>query len=111
MKNLFLILNIKKLNTKGMTLIEVVASMAMLALISLAIYNGTALILRGYDMGQFVYESNGKIEQRIETGTVPGSSGTVSFKVNTKDVVVNGNFYTSSETRGDMQVTLSRFEP
>ncbi len=111
MKNLLKKSKIIKLNKKGMTLIEVVASMAILALISVGIYNGTALILHGYDMGQFVYESNGKIEQRIEAGTVPATAGSVSFKVNSTNVVINGNFYTSSETRGDMQVTLSLFKP
>lgn len=119
MKNLFEILktekrrkmSLKKLDSKGMTLIEVVASMAILALVSVGVYNGTALILQGYNMGQFVYSSNGLIEQRIEAGTVPAAAGSVSFKVNSTTVVVNGNFYTSSETRDNMSVTLSLFKP
>ncbi|MDD2371025.1 MAG: prepilin-type N-terminal cleavage/methylation domain-containing protein [Firmicutes bacterium] len=119
MKNLFKMfknenrkkMSLKKLDSKGMTLIEVVASMAILALVSIGVYNGTALILKGYNMGQFVYSSNGLIEQRIEAGTVPADAGSVSFKVDSTTVVVNGNFYTSSETRDDMEVTLSLFKP
>ena len=101
----------KKLNNKGMTLIEVVASMGVLAIISLAIFNGTALILRGFEIGQFVYESNGVIEKRLETNTVSGTAGQVTFNVNGLPVVVNGNYHTDSETRDDMTISYTIFKP
>jgi len=101
----------KKLNSKGMTLIEVVASMAILALISLGIYNGAALILRGFEMGQFVYESNSVIENRLESGTVTGAAGSVTFDVNGSQVVVNGFYHSDSETKDGMKVSYSIFKP
>ena len=102
---------IKQLNNKGMTLIEVVASMAILAIISLGIYDGTALILQGFEMGQFVYESNSVIENRLESGTVAGTAGSVTFNVNGTPVVVNGLYHTSSETRNNMTVSFTLFKP
>lgn len=102
---------VKKLNNRGMTLIEVIASMGILAMISLGIYNGTALILRGFEIGQFVYESNGVIEKRLETNTVGGTAGQVTFKVNGTQVVVNGLYHTDSETKDDMTISYSLFRP
>jgi len=112
MKNLFKIFKIKKLNNKGMTLIEVLASVGILALIFVTIYDGTDLIIEGYKKGQFVYESNGKIEQRLEEGTDSTITiDKVSFTVNDKPVEVKGKYYTSSEKRDNMEVTLSLFKP
>ncbi len=102
---------VKKLNNRGMTLIEVIASMGILAMISLGIYNGTALILRGFEIGQFVYESNGVIEKRLETNTVGGTAGQVTFEVNGSTVVVNGLYHTDSETKDDMTISYSLFRP
>lgn len=112
MKNSNIMANrFKKLDNRGMTLVEVVASMAILAMISLGIYNGTALILKGFDIGQFVYESNSKIEGRLENLTAPGTTGSVTFNVNGTPVTVNGLYYTSSETRDNMYVSLTLFKP
>ncbi len=102
---------VKKFNNKGMTLIEVIASMGILAILSLGIYNGTALILRGFEIGQFVYESNGVIEKRLETNTVDGTAGQVTFKVNGSSVIVNGLYHTDSETQDDMTISYTLFRP
>lgn len=89
---------IKTLNSQGMTLLEVVASIAILALISLGVYNGTDLILQGYKMGQFVYKSNSSIANSLEQGTVPGTFGSISFDAGGGTVVVTGNFHKSTAT-------------
>lgn len=102
---------IKNLNKKGMTLIEVIASMGILAIISLAIFNGTALILRGFDIGQFVYESNGVIEERLENNTVSGTAGQVTFNVNGSQVVVNGQYHTDSITKDNKTISYTLFRP
>jgi prepilin-type N-terminal cleavage/methylation domain-containing protein len=102
---------IKKMNNKGMTLIEVIASMGILALISLAIYNGTALILKGFEIGQFVYESNGVIEKRLETNTVGGTAGQATFDVNGSTVVIDGQYHTDSETKEDKTISYTMFRP
>jgi prepilin-type N-terminal cleavage/methylation domain-containing protein len=104
-------IKIKKLNNRGMTLIEVIASMGILAIVSLAIYNGTALILRGFEIGQFVYESNSVIEKRLETNTVGGTAGQVTFEVNGTPIVVNGLYHTDSETKDDMTISYTLFRP
>lgn len=101
----------KQLDNKGMTLIEVIASMGILALISLAIYNGTALILKGFEIGQFVYESNGVIEERLETNTVGGTAGQATFLVNGTTVVVDGQYHTDSETKEDKTISYTMFRP
>lgn len=103
--------NIRKLDKKGMTLIEVIASMGILALISLAIYNGTSLILQGFEIGQFVYDSNGVIEKRLETSTVGGTAGQVTFDVNGTTIVINGQYYTDSETKDDKTISYTMFRP
>ena len=102
---------VKQLNNKGMTLIEVIASMGILALISLAIYNGTDLILQGFEIGQFVYESNGVIEERLETNTVGGTAGQATFLVNGTTVVVDGQYHTDSETKEDKTISYTMFRP
>ena len=94
-----------------MTLIEVIASMGILALISLAIYNGTALILKGFEIGQFVYESNGVIEERLETNTVGGTAGQATFLVNGTTVVVDGQYHTDSETKENKKISYTMFRP
>lgn len=102
---------VKKLNNKGMTLIEVIASMAILALISLAIYNGTNLILQGFKIGQIVYNSNGVIEERLETNPAEGIPGKVTFSVNDNTIEVNGNYYTDSESKEDITISYTLFRP
>lgn len=102
---------VKLLNNKGMTLIEVIASMGILAIVSLAIFNGTALILRGFDIGQFVYESNGVIEERLENNTVSGTAGQVTFNVNGSQVVVNGQYHTDSITKDNKTISYTLFRP
>jgi prepilin-type N-terminal cleavage/methylation domain-containing protein len=102
---------IKKINNKGMTLIEVIASMAILALISLAIYNGTTLILQGFEIGQFVYESNGVIEERLETNTVGGTAGQATFDVNGTTVVIDGQYHTDSATKDNKTISYTMFRP
>lgn len=89
----------KKLNRKGMTLIEVIASMGILAIVSLVIYNGADSILRGLEIGQFVYESNGVIEERLEkkTDSEPHNDK-VTFEVNNTQVEVKGLYHTEKET-------------
>ena len=100
-----------KVNNKGMTLIEVIASMGILALISLAIYNGTALILQGFEIGQFVYESNGVIEERLETNTAGGTLGQASFDVNGSTIYIDGQYHTDSETKEDKTISYTIFRP
>lgn len=102
---------VKKLNNKGMTLIEVIASMAILALISLAIYNGTALILQGFEIGQFVYDSNGVIEERLETNTIGGTAGQATFLVNGTTVAIDGQYHTDSETKENKTISYTLFRP
>ena len=101
----------KKLNNRGMTLVEVVASVAILAIISVGIYNGTSLLLKGYKIGQFVYESNSVLERRMETETVAGTNGTATFKVGGSTVTVSGKYHSDSETRDNMTISYTMFRP
>lgn len=89
----------EKLNNKGMTLIEVIASMGILAIVSLVIYNGADSILRGLEIGHFVYKSNGVIEERLEkkTDSEPNNDK-VTFEVNNTQVEVKGLYHTEKET-------------
>lgn len=102
---------VKILNNKGMTLIEVIASMGILAIVSLVIYNGTSSILRGLEIGQFVYESNGVIEERLEKNTVSGTAGQVTFNVNGSQVLVIGQYHTDSITKEDKTISYTLFRP
>ena len=96
----------KKLNNKGMTLVEVIASMGILAIVSLVIYNGADSILRGLEVGQFVYKSNGVIEKRLEEKTVVGEDDDkVTFEVNGTPVEVKGHYHTE-ETKNEEKIII-----
>ena len=102
---------VKKLNRRGMTLVEVVAAMAMLAILSLGIYQGASLILRGYELGGFLYESSRANVNALESGLVPGTSGTVTFQAGASLVTVEGNYHTATETGVGKEASLTLFRP
>ncbi len=101
----------RKLNRRGMTLVEVVAAMAMLSIISLGIYQGTTLIIRGYELGGFLYESSRSNENALEQGLVPGTPGTVTFQAGTSLVTVEGTYHTATETGEGKEASLTLFRP
>lgn len=104
---------IKKINNKGMTLIEVIASVAILAIIFIPINNGTNIITNGFKMGKLVYQSNGDIERILEEDTVVVTTGNVTFKVNGSptEVKVDGNYHTYSVTKDDITISYTMFRP
>lgn len=90
----------RKLNTRGMTLVEVVVAVALFAvaaaLILTAVGAAYALVRRGADSenaGSLAFEA-------IENGPDTTSGGTVSFSAGGKSYTVDGDYYTATKQVG-----------
>lgn len=101
----------KKINNKGMTLIETITSVAIFAIVALFIHNGISLTLNALDVGDFVYDSNSKLEQKIETNMTTSVNDTASFSINSTTITLAGQYHTAKETEGDMNISYTFFKP
>ncbi|MEA4823891.1 MAG: prepilin-type N-terminal cleavage/methylation domain-containing protein [Clostridiaceae bacterium] len=90
----------RKLNTRGMTLVEVVVAVALFAIAAALILTSVgaayALVRRGADS-----ENAGSLAFKvIENDSGTPTPGSVSFSVNGKSYTVDGSYYTAAEQEG-----------
>src|SRR5665647_3326463 len=83
----------KRLNNKGMTLVEIVVSMTIFAIMSIAFLNiffGSYLInLRAESRTEIIGEVSGEMENKLSGSTMAGISGNAT-------IMYNGSYTTST---------------
>ena len=101
----------KKLNNRGMTLVEVLSAVVILSVMSLVVFNSAMLILGMLDRGKFVYEKTVDASNLVEYEQSDSSAGTVTFSVNGNPVTITGTYFSQTETKGTDSLTLTLFQP
>lgn len=101
----------KKLNSRGMTLVEVLSAVVILSVMSLVVFNSAMLILGMFDRGKFVYVKTVDASNLVEYEQSGSSAGAVTFSVNGNPVTITGTYYSQTETKGTDSLTLTLFSP
>lgn len=103
-------MKLKKLNQKGMTLIEVLAAAVILSVCGLVAV--TVLLLGNTMLGRARAYSQARIAaaNAMESGAADSSAKTASFRINGVTVNFAGSVFSATEGTGDAVVTLRRFD-
>ncbi len=100
----------KNLNSKGMTLLEVILSLAVFTILSAALFHGVLLASNMYLSGEETYKVNSRLSKGME-GATPHFPGNVSFKVSGTTVNVPGKYKSKAEDDGEKTVFFHEFVP